>query len=294
MVHQHGGSAAARGERDAARGVTASFSQAGLPVLAFQVPDGMHIPSLIDRLRQHEHDESTPNVGPNHVFTGEYEYEGGPGCDPAGPQGQRVPGAEALGPARIAILDTGYDQAVKSLHPGLAERLEHDGDEDPLAGDGHLAHEAGHGTFIAGIVMKLAPELRIRQVRVLDPAGVGDDATIAAGLALSREAVLNLSLGGYTHDGQPPVALATALAQLDDSVAVVAAAGNNASPEPFWPAAFKRVVAVGALDTTGDGPPSGRASATTGTGWTSMPPARACTACTWTAATWRRTSTWRT
>ncbi|HEY6790019.1 MAG TPA: S8 family serine peptidase [Trebonia sp.] len=235
--------------------VTASFSQAGLPVLAFQVPDGVHIPTLIARLRQHEHDEATPNVGPNHVFTGEYEYEGGPGSDPEpAPKGNEYPVPEPFGPARIAILDTGFDRAVKHLHPGLAERLEHDGDEDPLAGDGHLAHEAGHGTFIAGIVMRLAPELRIRQVRVLDPAGVGDDATIAAGLALAREAVLNLSLGGYTHDGRPPVALAAALGQLDDSVAVVAAAGNNASPEPFWPAAFKRVVAVGALDTTGDGP----------------------------------------
>jgi subtilisin family serine protease len=102
--------------------------------------------------------------------------------------------------------------------------------------------------------MKLAPELRIRQVRVLDPAGVGDDATVAAGLALAREPVLNLSLGGYTHGGRPPVALAVALAQLDESVAVVAAAGNNASTEPFWPAAFKRVVGVGALDTTGAEP----------------------------------------
>ena len=235
--------------------LTASFSQSGLPVLAFQVPDGVHVPTLVDRLRQHKDSESTPNVGPNHVFTGEYEYDGGPESDPEpAPAGNENPGAEPYGPARIAILDTGFDQAVKHLHPGLAERLEHDGIEDPLAGDGHLAHEAGHGTFIAGIVMKLAPELRIRQVRVLDPAGVGDDASIAAGLSLAREAVLNLSLGGYTHGGRPPVALAAALAQLDDSVAVVAAAGNNASPEPFWPAAFKRVVAVGALDTTGDEP----------------------------------------
>src|SRR5277367_3399722 len=44
--------------------LTAGFSQAGLPVLAFQVPEGVHVPSLINRLRQHEDDEATPNVGP--------------------------------------------------------------------------------------------------------------------------------------------------------------------------------------------------------------------------------------
>ena len=74
------------------------------------------------------------------------------------------------------------------------------------AGDGHLAHEAGHGTFIAGIIMRLAPELRIRQVKVLDPAGVSDDATMAAGLAMASAPVINLSLGGYTPAGRPPVA----------------------------------------------------------------------------------------
>jgi len=231
----------------------AHFSQAGLPIRAFQVPGSEHIPTLVERLRAHEHGKPTPNVGPNHVFTGEYEYSGGPeeGPEPVRAGGESdVPGPVA-GPPRIAVLDTGFDHAVKHLHPGLFERLEYDGDEDPVMSDGVLAYEAGHGTFIAGIIMKHSPELHIRQVRVLDPAGVGDDVTVALGLSRERgAAVINLSLGGYTHGGRPPVALAAALAQLDDSIAVVAAAGNNNSDEPFWPAAFKGVVAVGALDTT--------------------------------------------
>lgn len=69
---------------------------------------------------------------------------------------------------------------------------------------------------------------------------------MAVGVATASASVINLSLGGYTHGDQPPVALA----QLDDSVVVVVAAGNDGSDEPFWPAAFKHVVAVGALDTT--------------------------------------------
>ena len=229
------------------------ISQAGLPVRAFQVRVDEDIPALVERMREHDHGKPTPNVGPNHVFTGEYDYQGGPGNDPepARPGEEPTAGPHA-GPPRIAVLDTGYDDAVKHLHPALDARLEHAGDEDPVGSDGLLKHEAGHGTFIAGIIMKHAPELRIRQVRVLDPAGVGDDVTVARGLARADSAaVINLSLGGYTHGGRPPVALSTALGQLNDTVVVVAAAGNNGSPEPFWPAAFKRVIGVGALDTTG-------------------------------------------
>lgn len=232
--------------------LAAHFSQSGLPVRAFQVPDEVRVPELVERLRTHEHGKPTPNVGPNHVFTGEYNYQGGPEDppEPAKPGDEHKVPHPHSGPPRIAVLDTGYDRAVKDLHPGLYERLDYDGDEDAVTGNGFLAQEAGHGTFIAGIIMKHSPQLRIRQVRVLDPTGVGDDATVAHGLADARASVINMSLGGYTHGGRPPVALAAALGQLDDSVAVIAAAGNFGSDEPFWPAAFKRVVAVGALDTT--------------------------------------------
>lgn len=236
--------------------LTAHFGQAGLPVHAFQVPDDVHIPDLVERLRAHDHGKLTPNVGPNHVFTGEYEYHGGPDGDLAQIKSDNesaVPRPDA-GPPLIAVLDTGYDHAVKDLHPYLFERLEYDGDENPLTAAGLLAQEAGHGTFIAGIIMKHSPKLRIHQVRVLDPAGLGDDATVAAGLAKATEPVVNLSLGGYTHGNQPPPALAAALARLDNSRVVVAAAGNNHSDEPFWPAAFSRVLAVGALDTTNGKP----------------------------------------
>ena len=239
--------------------LTARFAEAGLAIHAFQVPDDVHIPDLVERLRAHDHGKPIPNVGPNHVFTGEYEYTGGPEGWMEGPEPtlEQVSAYEqsaaphpGAGRPLVAVLDTGYDRVVKDLHPHLFERLEYDGDEDPLTASGLLAREAGHGTFIAGIIMKHSPRLRIHQVRVLDPAGLGDDATVALGLARAMEPVINLSLGGYTHGDQPPPALAVALAQVEDSVAVVAAAGNNGSDEPFWPAAFSRVIAVGALDTT--------------------------------------------
>ena len=232
--------------------LTARFAQAGLPVRAFHVPDDVRIPDLVERLRAHEDGKPTPDAGPNHVLTGQYEYQGGPeeGPEAGVTPDEREHGRPTGAFGTVAVLDTGYDHAVRHLHPGLYERLEHDGDEGPLTADGFHLREAEHGTLVAGIIVKSSPDLRVRPVRVLDSAGVTDDATVALGLALAWAPVVNLSLGGYTHGGRPPAALATALAQLDDSVAVVAAAGNNGADEPFWPAAFKRVVAVGALDMT--------------------------------------------
>jgi subtilisin family serine protease len=76
--------------------------------------------------------------------------------------------------------------------------------------------------------------------------------------------VLNLSLGGYTEDDRAPLALAAALRALGRETVVVAAAGNNNSDRPFWPAAFKHVIAVAALDTTVDPP---RPAAFSNHGW---------------------------
>jgi subtilisin family serine protease len=81
--------------------------------------------------------------------------------------------------------------------------------------------------------------------------------------------ILNLSLGCYTSDGQPPMALARAVRLLSPDIVIVAAAGNHGSraenaksdhpdvtPQTaFWPAAMDDVIAVGADHGPGaDGP----------------------------------------
>jgi len=229
-----------------------SFASAGLPVEAFLLPPDVSIPALVSRLRRRTRSGAPlPNVGPNYVFCGEPDYQGGPAGDPS----DAPPVTERTfdGPAdpKIAVLDTGLDPSALTLHPGLAARLDFQprDRDNPVLSDGDFAAEGGHATFIAGIVMRLAPHTRIRQVKVLDPAGVGDDHTIAVGLARASAPVINLSLGGYTHNDAPPVATGVALAKhTGDDVVAVAAAGNNGQSRPFWPAAFKHVVSVGAVD----------------------------------------------
>lgn len=229
-----------------------SFRSADLPVQAFLLPPGVDIPALVSELRRPSgNGEPLPNVGPNYVFSGEPDYQGGPYGDPSNAPGFWEKPFDGPPEPKIAVLDTGLDPSALALHPGLAARLvaQPRDREDPVLPDGDFAAEGGHATFIAGIVMRVAPRTRIRQVKVLDPMGVGDDGTVAVGLARASAPVINLSLGGYTHDDAPPVALGVALARhTGDGVVAVAAAGNHGQDRPFWPAAFKHVVSVGAVD----------------------------------------------
>ena len=167
-------------------------------------------------------------AAPNHVlvgigavtYAGAPRVQGGPGARvrPAGP----VPDAPELGRGDgdgdgdgdgvgIAVLDTG----LRSDNPWLAAHLpidpsSDDWEEVDVEGDRILDAEAGHGTFIAGLVLQIAPGARVSVVRVLDSHGLGDDATVAAGLERLGEdvGIVNLSLGGYTVDDAPPPVLA--------------------------------------------------------------------------------------
>lgn len=123
--------------------------------------------------------------------------------------------------------------------------------------DGALGSHSGHGTFIAGLVRQICPDADIRAVRVMRSDGVADEyELLRCLLALAelvrrdrdgeegglRADVVVLSLG-YEHETPEDVAYdALMLPVLRDlgsmGVAVVAAAGNNASDAEVFPAAF--------------------------------------------------------
>src|SRR5207244_8147044 len=80
--------------------------------------------------------------------------------------------------------------------------------------------------------------------------GLANEGTIVSRLAAFVRRpdvnVINLSLGALGDPQFPPVGLAQVLARLPATTAVVAAAGNNHTNQPMYPAAFARVVAVAA------------------------------------------------
>jgi hypothetical protein len=157
-------------------------------------------------------------------------------------------------PVTVAVLDTGLDP-----HPWFAARpwLSDWGLQPEVLDadrDDRRDQQAGHGTFVAGVLLQHAPGVTIRHRRVLSSRGIADDRTVAAALrALRHRAaaagehldVILLTAGCHTADDRCPPLLAREISRFTGAV-VVAAAGNNGTTRPFWPAAAPEVLAVGA------------------------------------------------
>lgn len=195
-------------------------------------------------------------VAPNHVIRAQPLWFSGPWGVPAPTAEAPAPSGTAAHPVTVAVPDTGMAAhpwwSERSWYADLSDAITGGPDVPDDDGDGRLDPAAGHGTFVAGVVLQYAPTARLRPVRVLDGDGVGDEAALLDAVAdLSSGTgvdVLCLASGCHTFDDRPSPLLASAIARLRPSCEVVACAGNDASDRPFWPAALKRVVAVAALD----------------------------------------------
>ena len=201
----------------------------------------------------------------NHMMPTGYVAKANGGPLPAPSPGPYQPDGGPGQPARVAIIDTGIAAEIRT--DGWLSRVPRANNADnvdpldrfPLpAGDGYLDFDAGHGTFVAGIVQQVAPGAEITVYRALDSDGLASEVTVACEMIRAVKEggaqIVNLSLGGHTLDNVPPVALQAALETITEwehetgqEVLIVAAAGNYADTTPCWPAAFRRVVSVASL-----------------------------------------------
>ncbi|MBI3621223.1 MAG: S8 family serine peptidase, partial [Nitrospirae bacterium] len=152
----------------------------------------------------------------------------------------------------IAIVDTGVDLT----HPDLAGKIIQgydfwNNDSDPQ--DDH-----GHGTHVAGIAAAMSNNnvgiagvcwyCGILPVKVLDHQGSGNELSVTNGIVWATDNnadIINLSLGL----GFKSLALADAVAYAhQQGVVVVAARGNDASTELFYPASYPESISVAATD----------------------------------------------
>ena len=153
----------------------------------------------------------------------------------------------------VAVLDTGVD----GDHPDISTNII-DG-WNFVDNNDNVTDLDGHGTMVAGIIAAIAnngvgiagvaPEVKIMPLKVLTSSGGNwidlDRAIIRA--ADNGARVIVMSLGGKYS----PLSLATKAAidyAYRKGCILVAAAGNDNTSEPFYPAAYDEVIAVSAID----------------------------------------------
>jgi len=130
---------------------------------------------------------------------------------------------------------------------------------------GNLLQYVGHGTFIAGLVAAVAPNTNITVRNTLNDAGAILEDQFGRRLfdAIDEHgwpAVMSLSAGSSNGRDDGLLGVAAFMEELrEQGTLLVAAAGNNSSASPFWPAAYAAlpeyadaVLSVGALRTDGE------------------------------------------
>ena len=249
------------------------FEELGVARLRLRAGAGVDPAELTHELRGGAGAHRRTSVTPNHVLRGAPgDMTGGPFDLPTVAPDLDVPLGDGGQSRRvtIGILDTGIDP-----HPWFTDHAWYracTADEYEVlnpAPDPDLESDSGHGTFIAGVLLQHAPSSYLRFERVLSADGIAEELDVLHGMTRiqaraaargHRLDLLNLSLGGFTFDDRPSPVLAAAVARLARHTVVVAAAGNDASDRPFWPAALKDVVAVAALAEQSAGSEPERAS----------------------------------
>lgn len=165
-------------------------------------------------------------------------------------QGGATRARQREAPVTVAVIDTGVNAA-----PVLAGSVDWERSRSLVSGE-DLADTDGHGTTMATLIHRAAPDARIIAIKALDARGGTSDRDLASAIAHATSSgaeVISLSVAG----AQPLPASRTAIAEAGEAgVLVVVAAGNDGADiddHPSYPAAYRldNLVAVGATDPAG-------------------------------------------
>ncbi|MFO1531326.1 MAG: S8 family serine peptidase [Kiritimatiellia bacterium] len=226
----------------------------GVGVYRVKLPAGAGVPDVLAALRGNP---AVAAAEPNRVFRVDPPVVV-PGATDASlarlREAANIPaGAKASSGALVAVLDTGLsgDLAFGALLRGGL---------DAIRPDATLTDTDGHGTQMAllasGVIAPdgvTAGDLQpFVAVRAFDDSGVATSDGILRSIEFAQSSgakVLSLSWG----TPQPSDFLAAAVKDAQDAgMIVVAAAGNEPTGQPVYPAAFPGVVAVAATDAGGN------------------------------------------
>jgi hypothetical protein len=207
-------------------------------------------PDILEALKVFDEDVGPGVVTPNHILhlTADGHSRICPATEPEETGlSQHWPPENARGDAgedvRVAVVDTGD-------YP-LGPR--------PVPKPPALGAYDGHARFVAHVLHDRAPKAAIEHAWIPMPGGGLDEVRMAQEILKligpdrpvdERPQVINLSAGCYTYNNQGLAAFRhlRRVGFAGQDIVLVAAAGNDSSPQDFFPAAFGWVLGVGSLD----------------------------------------------
>ena len=203
-------------------------------------------------------------VTPNHVLNAEGHSSVCPATEPVpwlGPVAD-LPEPVGRGRPRIAVVDTGYSKDI-AADSGYVRFSAVDGrsqpDDEVFASGSDIRPYGGHGTAAAAVLLSVSGADSVRvHVRDCMVGGGVDEITIVEDLqAVIDDGVdiISIQAGTYTRAGRTPKAFDAFYRKIlskRQDIVLLAAAGNEGSDDPFWPAAYGWCTAVGGLTRGGD------------------------------------------
>jgi hypothetical protein len=236
------------------------YHQAGPAGSLYRFTGGAAVPAVLAALRARH--GAGLRIGPNHVFGVDRIIWNDLRPRPTSADLKPVPAGDIT--TWAGVIDTGIVLHECRPHPFLGDRVRFD-PEDTVrvvrGEDDNPLGSAGHGTFVAGVLLKqVPPEVGVRMKGVIDEqTGEVEDHAVANAIDdLSAEGItlINLSFSGETFEDAPPKAIEDALNRLPPGTVVVASAGNRGSRQRVYPAGIRllpevehaQVIAVGAAE----------------------------------------------
>lgn len=156
------------------------------------------------------------------------------------------------GGVTVAVIDTGID----ADHPDLTGQIV----GQKIFVTNTIQDKYGHGTHVAGVIAAhtnngigvagVCPNCKLLIAKAMDDQGLGQTSVLAEAIIWAADngaKVINMSEGGEERSQAQAEAIAYAWGK---GAVVVAAAGNNNSVTPFYPAALKEynVISVASSD----------------------------------------------
>lgn len=224
--------------------------------------------AVLATLEEIDRDLGPGLVTPDHVLHVSARVRLCPATEPQEPEGRApapFPGLRSdpsIGQGvRVAVVDTGlWQPAVTSKVTPWLDGVQADQDDLEVVDPKAIHPYGGHGTFVSGILRCVAPGTRVEVEGALTQGGAVYESELIAQFkqALEEEdrpQLISISAGTYTRKAMALLSfeMLASTYGLDDGeqTLIIAAAGNDGSKEPFWPAAFPWVAAVGSVDPDG-------------------------------------------